>query len=296
MMLEDESGRLRITGDIVKKRAYVTGCVIAALGTEQADGSFHVIATQSADLPRQPQRWERDASSAVIAGQLLPRKRARSGKVAFVSGLEITGTTEDDLALDLLLEYLTCEAAGSVDQTTISKVSRVILVGNNLSDSSPILSREEFAELKGNHTKQYGYDGSTYNPTPAERLDTFLSEILPTIPITLMPGPLDPANVAIPQQPLHAALFPLSRTYANPLVQSSETREGLDCVTNPWEGDIDGWRMLGTAGQTVDDLMKYLDKGDVLDVMEAMLRWRFVAPTAPDTLCMYLASLTTRFG
>ena len=38
MMLEDESGRLRVTGESLSS-TYVTGCVLAALGTEQADGT-----------------------------------------------------------------------------------------------------------------------------------------------------------------------------------------------------------------------------------------------------------------
>jgi DNA polymerase delta subunit 2 len=287
MMLEDESGRLRITGATISSNSFVTGCVIACLGTEQADGSFNVIATQSADLPRQPQRWERDSSTLALQGKKPTQKREKSGKVALVSGLEITGSADDDIALDLLMETLTCEATSPSSQNSTSKISRLILAGNSLSHASPIPSREDFASRKASHKKHYGYDASTYNASPSERLDEFLSDILPTMPITLLPGPSDPANVAIPQQPLHPALFPRSRTYANPPVVSNESREGLDSVSNPWEGDIEGWRVLGTGGQTVDDLLKYVEDNDALDVMEAMLRWRCVAPTAPDTLWSY---------
>ncbi|KAF2206078.1 hypothetical protein GQ43DRAFT_436499 [Delitschia confertaspora ATCC 74209] len=288
MMLEDESGRLRITGETISRQSFVTGCIIAALGTEQADGSFNIIATQSADLPRQPQRWERDDSEQAVESGNVTSKRKTSGKVAIVSGLEITGTAEDDVSLDLLMEYLTCEAAGPPTQTATGKISRLILAGNSLSHSSPIPTREEYASRKIESTrKHYGYDASVYNATPAERLDQFLADVLPHLPITLLPGPSDPANVAIPQQALHPALFPLSRQYSSPPLQSNESREGLDSVTNPWEGDIEGWRVLGTGGQTVDDLLKYVEEGDALDVMDAMLRWRCIAPTAPDTLWCY---------
>lgn len=286
MMLEDESGRLRITGLTIARNSFVTGCVIACLGTEQADGSFNVIATQSADLPRQPQRWERDTSSAAVKGKNIKQKREKSGKVAFVSGLEITGSADDDISLDLLMEYMTGEATTPTCQTSVSKISRLVIAGNSLSNSSPIPSREEFASRKANHKKHYGYDASAYNASPSERFDELLSEILPTIPITLLPGPSDPSTVAIPQQPLHPALLPRSRVYANLPVQSNETLQGLDSVSNPWEGDIEGWRVLGTGGQTVDDLLKYVEDNEALDVMEAMLRWGCVAPTAPDTLCM----------
>jgi DNA polymerase delta subunit 2 len=291
MMLEDESGRLRVVGEALDS-SYVTGCVLAALGTEQADGTFQVIATQYADLPRQPQRWERDDSELAVTKKPIP-KREKSGKLAIVSGLELTGTGDDDIALDLLVEYLTGEAGGSPDQTNASKISRLIIAGNSLSHASPILSREDFAAKKG-AKKSYGYDSSAYNASPSEALDNLLSQILPTLPITILPGESDPANVALPQQPLHPALLPQSRSYVNPPAQSNESREGLDSVTNPWEGDIEGWRVLGTGGQTVGDLLKYVNDVKVLEVMEMMLRWRCIAPTAPDTLCKFVLFLFQR--
>lgn len=283
-MLEDESGRLRVIGDALNSH-YVTGCVLAALGTEQVDGTFQVIATQYADLPRQPQRWEAEDSQLTLAKKPKP-KREKAGKLAIISGLEMTGTADDDLSLDLLLENLTGELGGPTHQSGTTRISRLIIAGNSLAQASPILSREDFAAKKA-QKKHYGYDASSYNATPAEKLDALLSEILPTVPVTILPGSSDPANVALPQQPLHPALFPQSRPFANPPLESNETLEGLDSVTNPWEADIEGWRVLGTGGQTVDDLLKYVDGVKPLQVMEMMLRWRCIAPTAPDTLWCY---------
>lgn len=285
MMLEDESGRLRVRGDPLSSH-YVTGCILAALGTEQADGTFQVIATQYADLPRQPQRWASEDASTIIASNESSPKHEKAGKLAVVSGLDITGAEDDDLSLDLLMEYLTGEATGPSDQASASSITRLIIAGNSLAKASPILSREDF-NLKKSTKKNYGYDASSYNANPADKFDFFLSQILPTLPITLLPGENDPANVALPQQPLHPALFPLSRAYANPPAKSNESLEGLDSVTNPWEGDVEGWRLLGTGGQTVDDLLKYVEDVNPLDVMEMMLRWRCIAPTAPDTLWCY---------
>ncbi|KAL5395475.1 hypothetical protein PMIN06_004197 [Paraphaeosphaeria minitans] len=283
MMLEDESGRLRVAGNSLNSH-YVTGCILAALGTEQADGSFQVIATQYADLPRQPQRWETEDASLTLAKDPMS-KREKAGKLAIVSGLDLTGKEEDNVALDLLVEYLSGEAGGP-DQTSASSITRLVIAGNSLSNASPILSREEFDVRKG-AKRNYGYDSSSYNATPAEKFDAFLSEILPALPVSVLPGEQDPANVALPQQPLHPALFPLSRAYQDPPALSSETLEGLDLVTNPWEADVEGWRILGTAGQTLDDLLKYVEGVRPLDAMEMMLRWRCIAPTAPDTLWCY---------
>jgi DNA polymerase delta subunit 2 len=285
MMLEDESGRLRVTGDPVRSH-YVTGCILAALGTEQADGTFQVIATQHADLPRQPQRWERqDADTDADASTQLPT-RGKAGKLAIVSGLDVTGHTRDDLALDLLVEYLAGEASGPADQDGASRITRLIIAGNSLARSSPILSRDDFAAKK-TASSHYGYDASSYDPTPANRLDDLLCDILPSLPITLLPGASDPANVALPQQPLHPALFPNARLYSNPPQLEESTLHGLDTVTNPWAGDIDGFRVLGTGGQTLADLFKYVRRVKPVQVMEMMLRWRCIAPTAPDTLWCY---------
>tara|TARA_R110002003_G_scaffold384_4_gene19281 strand:+ start:16207 stop:17283 length:1077 start_codon:yes stop_codon:yes gene_type:complete len=284
MMLEDESGRLRVTGESLNSH-YVTGCILAALGTEQADGTFQVIATQYADLPRQPQRWEREDAALSRAKKPKP-KREKAGKIAIVSGLEITGQDDEDLTLDLLVEYLTGEATGPPDQANASQITRLIIAGDSLSHASPVLSREDFAAKKAK-SKHYGYDAASYNASPAERLDILLSDILPSLPVTILPGASDPANVALPQQPLHPALFPNSRLYAEPPASGLDTIHGLDTVTNPWDGDIEGYRFLGTGGQTVGDLLKYVDDVEALEVMEMMLRWRCIAPTAPDTLWCY---------
>jgi DNA polymerase delta subunit 2 len=284
MMLEDESGRLRVTGDPLRAH-YVTGCVLAALGTEQADGTFQVIATQYADLPRQPQRWERQDATLSRTKASAP-KREKAGKIAIVSGLDMTGDGPEDVALHLLVEYLTGEASGPPDQDKASKITRLIIAGDSLCRASPILSRDEFAAKKAS-SKHYGYDASTYDPMPTERLDAFLAQLLPSLPITLLPGASDPSNVALPQQPLHPALFPQSRLYAEAPASGLDTLHGLDTVTNPWEGDIEGYRVLGTGGQTIADLFKYVEKVKTVHIMEMMLRWRCIAPTAPDTLWCY---------
>ena len=107
------------------------------------------------------------------------------------------------------------------------------------------------------------------------------------MPITLLPGYNDPANVSLPQQPIHPAMFPLARTYGPmPPSDGEEALPGwFDTVSNPWEGEIEGWKVLGTGGQNVDDVFKYVESEDRLSMMEAMCRWRCCAPTAPDTLC-----------
>jgi DNA polymerase delta subunit 2 len=297
IMLEDESGRLRLTGAMLKNSLLVTGVIVAALGTENANGDFEVLDIQIPNLPRQPQRWERDEAKSTEEGKMEVDRKSSDGKkmIAFVSGLDISGTRADNLRLALLSEYLLGEALGLDDQATITRISRLVIAGNSIASDVIDTAPGAPETAKKAASKKYGYDAAAYNPIPTTLLDHFLAELLPSMPITLMPGEHDPANVSLPQQAVHNAMFPHARAYASPQLgnQASQDPSWFDSVTNPWEGDIEGWRVMGTSGQPVDDILKYVDAGGPngtdadgrLEVMESMLRWRCAAPTAPDTLC-----------
>jgi DNA polymerase delta subunit 2 len=297
VMLEDESGRLRLAGAMLKNNLLVTGVIIAVLGTENANGDFEVLDMQIPNLPRQPQRWERDEAMSAAEGKMeVDRKNSDGKKIAFVSGLDISGTRADDLRLALLSEYLLGEALGLNDQQSVTQICRLVIAGNSIASDVIIDAAPGAPETtKKAASKKYGYDAAAYNAIPTALLDHFLAELLPSIPITLMPGEHDPANVSLPQQGVHSAMFPHARAYASPQVGEPALKDPgwFDSVTNPWDGDIEGWRIVGTSGQSVDDILKYIDAGGPngtdadrrLEVMESMLRWRCVAPTAPDTLC-----------
>jgi DNA polymerase delta subunit 2 len=296
IMLEDESGRLHLTGAMLKNSQLVTGVIVAVLGTENANGDFEVLDIQIPNLPRQPQRWERDEAKSAEEGKMeVDHKSSDGKKIAFVSGLDVSGTQADNLRLALLSEYLLGEALGLDDQATITRISRLVIAGNSIASDVIDAAPGAPETAKKAASKKYGYDAAAYNPIPTTLLDHFLAELLPSIPITLMPGEHDPANVSLPQQAVHNAMFPHARAYASSQLGNSAPQDPgwFDSVTNPWEGDIEGWRIMGTSGQPVDDILKYIDAGGPngtdadgrLEVMESMLRWRCAAPTAPDTLC-----------
>lgn len=300
MMLEDESGRLRLIGPPLANEMLVTGCIVAVMGTENANGDFEVVDVKVPDLPPQPARWaassppkssngpnkqkaedeDEDMKDAVASGN--------GGKIAIVSGLGISGSSTDySLQINLLMEYLLGDALDPTAQRNTSQISRLIIAGNSLASDLDAATHDTIGNTKKAHRK-YGYDSSAYNPAPTAHLDNFLASILPSMPITLIPGPSDPANVSLPQQPVHSAMFPHSRAYAAvpPSTEGEEKQPGwFDAVTNPWDGEVEGWRVLGTGGQNVDDVFKYVESEDRLGMLEAMCRWRCCAPTAPDTLC-----------
>ena len=288
IMLEDESGRLRLTGGYLQSCLLVTGCIVAVVGTENADGDFEVLDLRVPDLSRQPQRWERDDSDAALSNKKLSQSRPKAGKVAIVSGLGISGDAGDTLTLDLLMEFLLGESTSAHDQELAASISRLVICGNSLSHASPIPSREELAAAAKKSSaghKKYGYDSSAYNAAPTDRLDTWLANLLPSIPITLLPGESDPTSTSLPQQPIHPAMFPHSRSYMS--LPTEKEVSWFDSTTNPSEFDVDGWRFMATGGQPVNDVYKYVDGEERLEMMEAMLRWRLMAPTAPDTLWCY---------
>ncbi|KAK1760852.1 DNA polymerase alpha/epsilon subunit B-domain-containing protein [Echria macrotheca] len=309
IMLEDDSGRIRLVGDTLKSYFLVTGCIIAVMGTENINGEFDVIDVKFADLAPQPERWALSKPSSVkskskskskdedveMTGTVSSGKKSK--KIAIVSGLEFSGSdTSYATELNLLLEFLLGEALDPTAQCDeLSHISRLIIAGNSISTTTTAPSETEppsdtTTKKEKSHTKKYGYDASSYNPRPSQLLDAFLSELLPTLPVTLLPGATDPANASYPQQPIHAAMFPKSRTYTSlpSQTQKEKAEPGwLDPVTNPWEAEVEGWRVLGTGGQNLDDMSKYVDSDDRLGMMEAMCRWRCSAPTAPDTLWAY---------
>lgn len=278
-MLEDDSGRIRLVGDLLHSIPLVTGCIVAVMGTENSSGEFEVIDIKFPDLPPQPARW-----ALASARPDADMSDSPSKKIAIVSGLAFSAADSSHaVELDLLQEYLLGEAVGGADLDEVARISRLIIAGDSIAMTTTAEPVSDPSEKKLN--KKYGYDASSYNAVPSQLFDDFISELLPSIPITLLPGAQDPANASYPQQPIHMAMFSKSKAYgADPQAKTKEPG-WLDAVTNPWEADLEGWRILGTGGQNVDDVFKYVDSDDRLGMMEAMCRWRCCAPTAPDTLC-----------
>jgi DNA polymerase delta subunit 2 len=305
VMLEDESGRVKLVGDLLKTVHLVTGCIVAIMGTENANGEFEVIDIKVPDLAPQPERWsltKPPASSGKSADGDEEMSdgpaRSKGGKIAVVSGLSFSGNDPSyAVELDLLLEYLLGEAVDPSARNDVSRISRLIVAGNSISTADALKPAESTDKKPA--AKKYGYDASTYNPRPSQLFDEFLAELLPSMPVTLLPGAEDPANVSYPQQAIHAAMFPRARQWGPDPAATATAAAGappawFDSTTNPWEAEIDGWRVLGTGGQNVDDVFKYVDSDDRLGMMEAMCRWRISAPTAPDTLCKSLAAFHCR--
>lgn len=276
IMLEDESGRVLLVGEFIKSTPFITGTVVGLLGMEADPGTFQVLdVCYPASLTQQPlpnlkPNWD---------SQPIVKNQVGNKKVALISGLNINTTNPlSIMRLKLLQEYFNGHLAGNDD---ISKIGRLIICGNSME----------------------------YNPTQVEsgallksleELGHFLGNILQTISVTIMPGKHDPSDRSLPQQALNKALFKENiRPYFDVI-----NNEILNLVTNPYIFNLNGWEMLTTSGQSIDDIVKYIipygssqkpeatpEDGDViehrLDLMECTMKWQNIAPTAPDTLWSY---------
>ena len=175
----------------------------------------------------------------------LPLNRP-SEYIVLISGLNVGSPQSRPAALDLLKDFL----IGVMDPIDVaSSTSRAIFLGNSI------------------HLAASGLAIA----------DTFFSEVAAVMPVELVPGPSDPTNFAMPQQPMHSSLFPLARQYSN--------FNGK--VTNPCACRVGGIDILGISGQGVTEVLQYTDLPSPLDAMELCLRARHLAPTAPDTLACY---------
>ncbi|KAG9292964.1 hypothetical protein G9A89_016326 [Geosiphon pyriformis] len=257
-MLEDKFGRIKLTGDKLKKEILVTGIIMAVLGNENTAGEFEVVDICYAGLPSQKHSDEMETE----------REESDAKYVALVSGLNIGNDYSKSTQLDLFMDYMTGDLGSSQDQKMSSKIARLVIAGNSLTEA-------RFIEDE-NKLKKYGYDVCNYDEEPTSEFDTFLEAVVPTINVDLMPGPQDPSNATLPQQPINSNFLPKASRYSS-----------FHAVTNPYWCEIDDVIFLGTSGQTIDDIFKYVESNNRLEFAEKTLLWRHIAPTSPDTLWCY---------
>ncbi|ORY90030.1 DNA polymerase alpha/epsilon subunit B-domain-containing protein [Syncephalastrum racemosum] len=254
--IEDESGRIELSGSILANEFWVTGMVVGLLGCETALGTFEVEDVCFPGMPAQ-------ITPAVKHKDDGPRY------VALVSGLNVGETETSDLKTQLLREFLTGELGSLTDQQNSSTICRLIIAGNSL-------TKRKLDQVEDTKKKKYGYDSTKYDVRPAHDLDDMLEDIGSTMPIDIMSGERDPVKRQWPQQPINKALFDRTRNLS--------TVKG---VTNPHWCKVGDITFLGTSGQNLDDIYRYVDGDDRLQMAERCLHWRHIAPSAPDTLWCY---------
>ncbi|KAJ2864439.1 DNA polymerase delta small subunit Cdc1 [Coemansia erecta] len=187
--------------------------------------------------------------------------------VAFVSGFNATIEQPVTLEMQLLAEYIVGNLGSADTQRACAQIVQVVVAGGLLSLPEPPLGHTEDPRANDRHAAA----------KLVAQIDEYLADIAASVPLTVMPGKGDPADVSIPQQPINRRMFGQCCQFS-----------GFVSTTNPAWLNVDGVEILGTAGQNIDDLRRYSVKGESACLLAAeSLRWRHIAPTAPDTLWCY---------
>ncbi|KAL0481811.1 DNA polymerase delta subunit 2 [Acrasis kona] len=259
-VLEDETGRIKLILDEVKDKHkqllndLVTGVIIAVLGEQDHNGHLVVKDIILHDLPKQS-----------------PQKSLNEDAyVALVSGLLIGSPKSNILSMQTMIDYICGVVGGSEDHEQSAKIIRVIFAGDSV--SAPDRMEGEIFGVRGSlrHKEKQSL------VERMKQMDSLVKQLCASVDVDIMPGEQDPANGTQPQQPLHPSMLPESSRF---------TSTHLTC--NPYAFTLNGCNFLGTSGQNIEDVKKYSNCDSSIEIMESMMRWAHIAPTAPDTLNCY---------
>jgi len=222
------------------------------------------------------------------------------------SNLHSQGRT-NPVALQLLADYVSGLAGGEIEtQESSSRIIRVIVAGGligrpaltaaaaakiaaaSASSSSATASTAQVSGLSGSSSSFFSDRnisvGEQESATEALReADAYLTQFAASVHVDVMPGDSEPANHMLPQQPLHACLFPLAgrlssvHAVTNPyscefsVTTDAETKKGLSDDKTPRVVSF-----LGSSGQPVVDILRYssssalMTPGDELGLLDGL--------------------------
>ncbi|KAF8964036.1 DNA polymerase subunit delta-2 [Flammula alnicola] len=288
IMLEDESGRIKLVGDRVKDAKLVTGIIIGALGIETPNGDFEVIDLCYPEMAPQATDTELfEEDKMEVDGQ----DGSLDEWIAVISGLDVGSASPSDAQIQMLVEYLTGEGGDVEDQVSAANISRLIIAGDSLASIAPVIG-EPVLNFDDKKARRYGYDATTFSPHPVLSLSSTLSDIASAMPVHILPGESDPSGTIMPQQPFPRAMFGDAARYStfncetNPTYLTIASDVDIEASSSkPAQSPIQR-TLLINSGQPLNDMFKYLPSppNTRLSILESTLRWRHMAPTAPDTL------------
>lgn len=217
--MEDESGRIRLSGDKISTMPLVSGVVMGALGVETNSGDFEVLdICYPGPAPQEPTVDNHTKDHMDLDGT--------SEWIALVSGLNIgSPNAAADLRITMLVEYLLSEAGSRIDQQGASSIARLILAG----DSFAPLTRHDPDEADGLGTTdvaskfehQRNQDDGTFSAHPTQSLAGHIADLARVMNVHLVPGAADPAGATLPQQPMPRAMFGEAKTSAGFLTETN---------------------------------------------------------------------------
>lgn len=188
--------------------------------------------------------------------------------LVLLSGLDQSASNDFMISLELFEQWLYGNLPNSLEDSNFesSNVVRVIVAGNSVRTSIEVRPK----------TILMRQPESMVTLQAVKAVDELVYGWSQSVNVDLMPGEFDPSNCMLPQQPMHHCLFPISAPCGS-----------FQCVTNPYELQIDDRLILGTSGQNISNIQNFSHIEDPLDALKSIAKWSILAPTAPDTLPCY---------
>ncbi|KAI6111515.1 DNA polymerase alpha/epsilon subunit B-domain-containing protein [Pisolithus croceorrhizus] len=271
VMLEDESGRVKLVGERLHSTRLVTGVIIAALGMETASGDFEVVDICYPELaPFKEANLSGDDSMDVD-----DCSSSEDGYLAVISGLSMGDPSSGEAQIQMLVEYLTGEIGGPDDQKLASQVTRLIIAGNSFSR----IWTDNGDEGNENRPRKFGSAAQAkFSTHPNVTLSAHLQDLASALPVHVLPGGDDPAGVILPQQPFPRAMFGKAAEFESFRCETNPVWMRIECDSKSKSAVKNGANSSTSSGHSVPLIRS------VLSIACATLKWRHIAPTAPDTL------------
>ncbi|TNV79812.1 hypothetical protein FGO68_gene15306 [Halteria grandinella] len=267
LILEDSSGRIKIKPQSIKNANpgnFVTGSIMGMKGKVDQNGLFEVEEYTYAGI--NPEHIEK-----------MPKSITSNKKyIAIVSGLEFGNQNNTEYLL-YLKRFFRGEHG---DAMLASKINRLIIAGNSIQEP-----QEQDNVNRGSY-RTHDLNIKVYSQLIdlTDQLENYLTQLTQYVPVELMPGESDFTSALLPQQQLHPSLFPNLLKNRNGHLTPNPY---FNLLSNPCKLSIDDITLIGTSGQTIQDIQKYSSFTDPLQIMEHNLTIRHLAPTCPDTLRSY---------
>ena len=225
LVLEDETMRVRLSGEFLLPGDVVNGVVLGALGKEVVGGKFEV-------------------EDVVFARMSGAKSEAGGGceeevSVCVMSGLELAGQEAGWLgSAYLAADWLVGSAGSPGEQADLARTERLIIAGDSLGAGTRV--REDL-----DRAKYLTASTSAGSLAGVRQLDDLLVQIVGNLSIDLMPGSQDPTTAMLPQQPLHKVVFRQAGMFPT-----------LATVTNPYTCSLAGRLITSVSGQTITDIIR----------------------------------------
>lgn len=269
LYIEDLTGRIKLsaTPDVVS--AYVTGVVAAVHGVFTPPNEFLVSKIVPCGIPKT------HIPLATAESNEMDVEGKSKRYVLLVSGINAGDPQGNPICAELLGDWIAGRIGSDADKRLAASVAHVIVAGNS------IYSKKEAEEGGENAFITQAQKRVVESVLPrTSELEAILSSMAAACKVDLMPGPSDPACSSIPQQPMKRFLFPVVGQLGS-----------LGFVTNPYCAGIGGRSFLGTSGQNIDNVVRTSGVETRVAALKATLEYEHIAPTAPDTLECFPASM-----